>query len=101
MMGEMNRCKQREVEMYGEKIAITAGAMKQLYDELVADHYAAIRRAKAEGVRECERERDELSKDLEDVRKQLAGYKDQHRRDREYISRLQKELGHGQGEVMR
>ena len=62
---------------------------------------AALRRAKAEGVLVCERERDELSKDLEEVRKQLAGYKDQHRRDREYIERLRKELGHGKGEVVR
>ena len=67
------------------------------YDE----HIAALRRAKAEGVLVCERERDELSKDLEEVRKQLAGYKDQHRRDREYIERLRKELGHGKGEVVR
>ena len=67
------------------------------YDE----HIAALRRAKADGVLVCERERDELSKDLEEVRKQLAGYKDQHRRDREYIERLRKELGHGKGEVVR
>lgn len=62
---------------------------------------AALRRAKVEGALVCERERDELSKDLEEVRKQLAGYKDQHRRDREYIERLQNELGHGKDEVVR
>ncbi len=67
----------------------------------LADHDAALRRAKAEGALVCERERDELSKDLEEVRKQLAGYKDQHRRDREYIERLQNELGHGKDEVVR
>lgn len=42
---------------------------------------------------DVERERDELCRDLEVVRKQLSGYKDQHRRDRDYIARLQEELG--------
>ena len=65
--------------------------------DYLADKVATLQRE----VQECERERDELSKDLEDVRKQLTGYKDQHRRDREYISRLQRAVGISKGEVLR
>ena len=46
-------------------------------------------------------ERDELSRDLEEVRRRLTGYKDQHRRDREYIGRLQREVGISKGEALR
>ncbi len=65
--------------------------------DYLADKVATLQRE----VQECERERDELSKDLEDVRKQLTGYKDQHRRDREYISRLQRAVGISKGEALR
>ena len=64
--------------------------------------YLADRVATLQGeVRACERERDELSRDLEEVRRQLTGYKDQHRRDREYIGRLQREVGISKGEALR
>ena len=65
--------------------------------DYLADKVATLQRE----VQECERERDERSKDLEDVRKQLTGYKDQHRRDREYISRLQRAVGISKGEALR
>ena len=42
----------------------------------------------------------ERSHRLDEAQKQLTGYKDQHRRDREYIGRLQKELGLDKAQVV-